>query len=199
VDKSKSFFSQACFFEAALILVAIVLGWIADINPFQPLYFSEYAFAFALVATIPLYLLFMVMDRLDVESLRDIKKLLFQTIGANLNTYHWTDLFILAMIAGFAEELLFRGLVQPWIEAAWGMTAGLLVSNILFGLAHAVTLLYAVLAGIVGVYLGLTLDFGGERNLLVPMVIHGLYDFLAFVTLIKSYRAALSENTSLPD
>jgi hypothetical protein len=70
------------------------------------------------------------------------------------------------------------------------MTVGLLASNIIFGLAHAVTPLYAVLATFVGIYLSLSLDYGGDRNLLVPIVIHGLYDFLAFVALMRAYRAA---------
>jgi hypothetical protein len=69
------------------------------------------------------------------------------------------------------------------------MTAGLVGCNIIFGLAHAITPLYAVLATLVGIYLSLSLDYGGDRNLLVPIVIHGLYDFLAFVALMRAYRA----------
>ena len=60
----------------------------------------------------------------------------------------------------------------------------------IFGLVHAVTPLYAVLAAFVGIYLGLSLDYGGDRNLLTPVIIHGLYDFLAFVALMRVYRAS---------
>jgi membrane protease YdiL (CAAX protease family) len=109
-----------------------------------------------------------------------------------LHRYHWTDLLILAAIAGVSEELLFRGVIQPWIETSWGISAGLILSNIVFGLVHAVTPLYAVLAALVGVYLGLSLDYGGERNLLTPIIIHGFYDFLAFVALMRAYRASLT-------
>ena len=73
------------------------------------------------------------------------------------------------------------------------MTAGLIGSNIIFGLVHAVTPLYAVLAALVGIYLGLSLDYGGDRNLLIPVIIHGLYDFLAFVALMRVYRASLKD------
>jgi membrane protease YdiL (CAAX protease family) len=55
---------------------------------------------------------------------------------------------------------------------------------------HAVTPLYAVLAFLVGIYLGLALDFGGNRNLAIPIIIHGLYDFLAFVMLMRAYAAS---------
>jgi membrane protease YdiL (CAAX protease family) len=65
----------------------------------------------------------------------------------------------------------------------------LIGSNIVFGLAHALTPLYFVLATLVGIYLGLSLDYGGERNLLTPIIIHGLYDFLAFLALMRAYRA----------
>jgi uncharacterized protein len=37
------------------------------------------------------------------------------------------------------------------------------------------------------------LDYGGGRNLLIPIIIHGFYDFLAFVALMRVYRASLSE------
>lgn len=60
------------------------------------------------------------------------------------------------------------------------MNAGLIGSSVLFGLVHAITPLYALLAMGVSIYLGLFLDYGGERNLLTPIVIHTAYDFLAF-------------------
>jgi hypothetical protein len=184
------FFKKACLFEAALIPVAVILGWVASINPFENLYFSESAIAYGVIGTMPLFLLFLTMEQMRIESVVKIKDLLFQTLGPGLHRYHWTDLLILAAIAGLSEELLFRGVIQPWIEASWGMTAGLVGSNIIFGLAHAVTPLYAVLATLVGIYLSLSLDYGGNRNLLLPIVIHGMYDFLAFVALMRAYRAS---------
>jgi len=184
------FFKRACSFEAALIPVAVVLGWIAGINPFENLHFSESAIAYGVVGTMPLFLLFLTMEQMQIDSVVKIKNVLFETLGPSLHRYHWTDLLILASIAGLSEELLFRGIIQPWIESSWGMTAGLVASNILFGLAHAITPLYAVLATLVGIYLSLSLDYGGDRNLLVPIVIHGLYDFLAFVALMRAYRAS---------
>lgn len=189
------FFKKACSFEAALILVAIALGWIANINPFAYLHFSESAIAYGVVGTMPLFLLFLTMEQMQTESTTKIKDVLFETLGPGLYRYHWTDLLVLASIAGLSEELLFRGVIQPWIESSWGMTAGLVASNIIFGLAHAVTPLYAVLATLVGIYLSLSMDYGGDRNLLLPIVIHGFYDFLAFVTLMRAYRASRLTNS----
>lgn len=186
------FFVKACIFEASLIFVAILLGWIANIDPFANIYFSESAIAYGILGTVPLFLMFVVLEQIEEEPFRKIRRLLLETLGPNLHRYHWTDLFILALIAGISEEILFRGVIQPWLEIGWGWRVGLIVSNIIFGLVHAVTPLYAVLAALVGVYLGMSLDYEGDRNLLIPIIIHSLYDFLAFVMLMRAYRASRS-------
>jgi membrane protease YdiL (CAAX protease family) len=59
---------------------------------------------------------------------------------------------------------------------------GLLLASLLFGLLHPLTVMYFVLASLVGVYLGcwqLATD-----NLLVVIVAHALYDFVALVYLV---------------
>ncbi len=187
-NEQDNFFTMACYFEGCLILVAVVLGWIAGIDPFVHLHFSERAIIYGIMGTAPLFLLFLALYRLPFDALREIHQILDETLGASLQRCHWTDLLVLASTAGIAEELLFRGVIQPWMESSWGMSAGLLGSNILFGLVHAVTPLYALLAGLVGIYLGLFLDYGGTRNLLTPMIIHAAYDFLAFLVILRGYR-----------
>ncbi|MDO9106698.1 MAG: type II CAAX endopeptidase family protein [Methylovulum sp.] len=186
-----SFFKAACYFEASLIILAVLLGWIADINPFQHIYFSILPIVYGVLGTVPLFLMFLSMQNMQDESIVSIRKFLLDTLGPNLSAYQWPHLLLLGAIAGLSEELLFRGVIQPWLEPAWGATAGLLVSNLIFGLVHTVTPMYAVLAAVVGIYLGLAMDFGGDRNLLTPIIIHGLYDFLAFVALMRTYRAGL--------
>lgn len=187
-NANESFFKTACYFEGGLILVALLLGLIANINPFVDLYFSEAAILFGIIGTLPLFLLFLISEQLKVPALRRIKTLLLETLCPQLYQHHWTDLLILSTIAGISEELLFRGLLQPWLERSWGMPTGLIASSLLFGLVHAVTPLYAVLATLISLYLGLSLDYMGNRNLLTPIIIHGFYDFLIFMALIKSYK-----------
>jgi len=185
-----TFYKQACYFEASLIIVAVILGWIAGIDPFENLRFSESAIAYGILGTLPLFIMFAALEQLQIDSLAHIRRLLVETLGPGLHRYHWADVFMLAAIAGVSEEILFRGVIQPWIESSWGMTAGLIGSNIIFGLVHAVTPLYALLAALVGLYLGWSLDYGGDRNLLTPIIIHGLYDFLAFMALIRAYKGS---------
>ncbi|MDD2758781.1 MAG: CPBP family intramembrane metalloprotease [Methylomonas sp.] len=186
--KLDRFFYTACYFEAALTLLALILGWLLDVHPFVHLNFDEQALANGLLLTLPLLLLFLTMQQFPYVPLQKIRTLLMETLGARLNGCHWTDLLILAAIAGFSEEVLFRGVIQPWLENVSGMTGGLLLSNVIFALVHAVTPLYALLAMLMGLYLGMSLDFGGERTLLTPIVIHGFYDFIAFVVILKDYR-----------
>ncbi len=185
---SEHFFKTACYFESALILVAIFLGWIAGINPFEFIIFNEQALMNGILGTIPLCIIFLALNQITTESLQRIRQVLQETLGPSLEKHHWTDLFVLGAIAGISEELLFRGVIQPWLENSWGMMAGLLVSSLMFGLVHAVTFLYFIMATAVSLYLGLYLDYDGTRNLLTPVIIHGLYDFFAFVVIVRAYR-----------
>ena len=123
--KFDDFFKSACYFEASLVLVAVFLGWVAGIDPFENIYFSETAIAYGVIGTVPLFLMFLALEKMQGESVTTIRKLLLNTLGPGLHRYHWTDLFLLAAIAGVAEELLFRGVIQPWIEAVVGHNSGL--------------------------------------------------------------------------
>jgi len=192
---SKNFFKQACIFESSLIGIALALGWAGDINPFASLYFSETAFFHGIIATLPIFVIFLVLYQLDLKPLVKIRTLLLDMLGPILHRYHWSDLLILASIAGISEEILFRGVIQPWMESSWGMLTGLIVSSLLFGLVHAVTRLYFLLAALVSVYLGLLLDIETSRNLLIPIVTHGFYDFLAFLVITHGYRGLNKTNT----
>lgn len=188
-----NFFASACYFEASLTLVAIIIGWLTGINPFAHLYFSETALAIGLLGTIPLLFLFIGLHNLENDAMITIRKFLLDTLCPNLQQQHWSDLLLLASIAGFSEELLFRGVLQPWLESLGSLTTALLISNLLFGLVHAITPLYAALAMLVGLYLGLSLDITGERNVLIPIIMHSLYDFIAFIILMRSYKASQPE------
>ena len=53
----------------------------------------------------------------------------------------------------------------------------LLISNVIFGLLHMRTVLYALIAGGVGVYL--TVIYFATDNLLTPITTHILYDAVA--------------------
>jgi uncharacterized protein len=184
-----NFLALALVFEGGLAAVAFLLGWFTGVNPIRHLSFSGPALAWATAGTIPLALLFLISFRFPFGSLQTIKRLLIETLGPYLNTCRWYDLFFLALLAGVGEELFFRGFLQLWLEDIGGPLSGLLGSNLLFALAHFITRTYALLAGLMGVYLGLLLDAGEQRNLLTPIAVHTAYDFLAFVVVARTFRA----------
>lgn len=88
-----------------------------------------------------------------------------------------TRIIAMAIGAGVAEELLFRGVFQSWLSGLVPVAVAIVVSNILFGMMHMRTLLYAVIAALVGVYLGVL--YALKDNLLAPMVTHMIYDAVA--------------------
>jgi hypothetical protein len=185
----RAFLKMACIFEGGLAVVAILIGNLVSIRPFEHLYWSGPAISYGLLGTIPLLLVFSFGYHLPHGGLQRIRRMLLDMMGPLLAACSTAELFVLAALAGIGEEALFRGVAQPWAERHWGESGGLLVSNVLFGLAHFVTPLYAVLAALTGVWLGLMLDAGGERNLLTPVVVHGVYDFFAFLMLAAAYRS----------
>ncbi|MFM8333737.1 MAG: lysostaphin resistance A-like protein [Candidatus Methylumidiphilus sp.] len=185
----QAFIKTATIFEASLVALAYGLGWWAGVDPLADLRLEMAALLWGLAGTLPLCLLFLGAYRIPSRNLRAIQRFLIDALGPLLDACRWPELLYLAVLAGVTEEVLFRGLLQPLIEARWGWPAGLALSNLLFALAHFVTPLYAVLAGLTGLYLGLSLDLGGGRNLLTPIAIHALYDFLAFAAVARAYRA----------
>lgn len=94
----------------------------------------------------------------------------------------------ISFVAGIGEELLFRGVLQPLLIAWLGLAAGLILASAVFGLMHAVTPTYAVLAGLIGAYFGWFALARG--NLLGPIIAHGLYDFVALIYLTRRRKLA---------
>ncbi|MHA7873533.1 MAG: CPBP family intramembrane glutamic endopeptidase, partial [Hyphococcus sp.] len=83
----------------------------------------------------------------------------------------------MAIGAGVCEELLFRGVLQTWINGFAPVLIAIIVSNVVFGLLHMRTAMYAVIAGCVGAYFGAL--YALTDNLLTAIVAHGLYDAVA--------------------
>ncbi len=94
---------------------------------------------------------------------------------------------LMALSAGFAEELLFRGVLQTWLNGFLPVTTAIIASNVVFGLLHMRTALYALIAGMVGVYLGALYAVTG--NLLTPIITHIIYDAVA----LEYTRRAIDE------
>ena len=96
----------------------------------------------------------------------------------------------ISLSAGLGEELLFRWFLQrglmDWVGPPIGLPLGLVVASIAFGLCHWLNMTYALLTFCIGLYLGgLFIATGG---VVVPLVAHALYDFVALVYLSRRFN-----------
>jgi membrane protease YdiL (CAAX protease family) len=100
------------------------------------------------------------------------------------------ELILGAAMAGFSEELFFRGLLQPRV----GLVAASLVFGLLHGPSRALWPLAAWAAG-AGALLGLVYSASG--NLLLPTLVHAFYDAAALVYVRYYWRPRdVSEQTN---
>lgn len=179
------FLNLSGLFQTAMVLVALGLSWLLDVDPLERLLARWDALGPALLGLAPLALFFYLSFRFPIGGLVRIRDFLLETLGPLLVSCSALDLLLLAGLVGFSEELLFRGVLQPWL-GQWGFWFGLIGCSVLFGLAHAITPTYAIVAALVGLYLGGLLEFCQPSNLTIPILVHSLYDWLAFLIVRQS-------------
>lgn len=93
------------------------------------------------------------------------------------------------LVVGPAEEFLFRGVVQPYLDGAFSRAPAIVLTSVLFALVHLPTTWIATpdpvaVSVTLGILFGLSILLGylyvWTGNLLVPILVHGLYDALLF-------------------
>lgn len=193
LDPSGNFAIVAAIFEGGLAVVAVGLGWLLGKDPMATLHASWADAGWGLLATLPPLGLLALCLVVPLRPFRELSRVIDRYMLPLLARCSLVELAVIAALAGLGEEMLFRGIVQrgiaDWAGAAGGLDGatatglGLGASAVLFGLAHRLTNLYALLAGAIGLYLGWIWLWSG--NLLVPIVVHATYDFLALVYLVK--------------
>jgi len=185
------FLRIALIFQGGLIGLGLGLAWLLGIDPWARMDLSGRTWLVAAVSTLPMLAVFVLTYRAEWRPLRDIRDFLVETLGPPLSECRWYEILGVAVLAGVSEELLFRAVLQDWLSP-WGTAWALIGSNVLFGAAHAVTALYAVLAAGMGLYLGGLYELAGDRNVVVPAVTHATYDWIAFLIVRGSYRSGLA-------
>jgi hypothetical protein len=187
------FLRLAAIFEGGLVLVALALGLVFRIDPFDQFSIELKPVLLGLAAALPPFLVLVVADRFRFSALERIKRIVLELLGPSLVACRWYELLFVAALAGFGEELVFRGVLQRlfdhWLDfGGSGLIAGLIASNVIFGLLHMLTPTYAVLAALMGVYFGVLLEATHPPNVITPMLAHGAYDYLAFLLLRRAAR-----------
>lgn len=177
----------ALIFQGAMIPGALLLALPFGLTPWQDLWFDNRTLWITLPATaLPLALAwwlsrqpFAWVGRL-LDKVHLVLDLLFRGNRAQ------SAIVAVSLLAGFGEELLFRGVIQAGLEHLTGAVAGLLLASLIFGLLHAITPAYFLLATLMGLYLGLLYQQTG--NLLIPCLVHALYDWIAITWYLRATR-----------
>src|SRR3989339_222132 len=160
--------------EGVLFLVALLWSYLAKINPFSSIHLNYLHILIAVLAGGFL----IVCNYLAVNELSKFitffKKLkeAYEEVAILAVNVNLSGALIIALISGFTEEFFFRGVIQQQF--------GIIIASLAFGLLHignAKTLVYGLYTVFVGFYLGWLFSVTG--NLLVPIIVHIINNFLA--------------------
>ena len=188
----------ATLVQGLLAIASLGLAWLVGINPFDRVQLTSTSAALGIFGTIPMLLVFTLTYRSRLRPFREIRDFLTEALGPTLAECRWYDLAWIAFLAGYSEELLFRGVLHAWLNH-WGSGTGLLVSNALFAAVHAVTPTYALLAGLQGMILGCLFEYADPGNLLVPILAHTLYDLIALEVVRRGFLRQLPSVEAVRD
>jgi membrane protease YdiL (CAAX protease family) len=170
--------------EGGLLVLASVLGWAFSQPPLEGVTWDVQGALWGAAAALPLFAGFLAAQRAPLGPLRRLRRFAEEVVRPLLAPCSVIDLLGISVLAGLGEELLFRGVMQGVLARWLNVWPALAVTSVLFGLMHAVTLSYAVLATLAGLYLGAVWQFA-DKNLLAAIVAHALYDFLALLWLLR--------------
>ena len=174
--------------EGGLVLLAWGLGAVVGTPAFDQFYLSWAATGFGLLASVPMLGGLVWVLRSQWPPLVRFRSTIDEVVAPLFANSSLIDLAVISALAGLGEELLFRGVVQTALAGTVGLWLAVALTSIVFGLAHFISFTYAAYATVVGVYLGVLLIV--FDNLLVPVLAHATYDFVALVYLIYVQPAA---------
>ncbi len=191
MKNKRSIVRIAIVFEGALVALAAVVGFFMGRSPWAALRLTWDGIGWGVLATLPLVVALAWGLNSSWPPFRRLIETVDEILTPMLSACTTGDIVIISVVAGVGEEILFRGLMQPILADALTPLLGLILTSGLFGLLHLVTPTYAILAAVIGAYLGLLVMVSG--NLMPAIVAHALYDFVAIRQLVRMRPA--SENT----
>jgi membrane protease YdiL (CAAX protease family) len=162
--------------EGGACVIALVLARVWDIALFS---LTEHLLRDSLIgiaaASIPFALFaFSLSERAQtIPIISSLRKTIRGEIRPLFASLTLIDISLISLWAGFAEELLFRGVIQA--------KGGIIAASCLFGVLHWVTPAYAIVAAVIGFYIGLL--YHVFHGLLLPIELHCIYDFGALIYL----------------
>ena len=178
---SDAFAAVAITFELLLYPVAVALTWIWRGAPLPAAELhADHAFWGVIFTLPPVALLALLLwsPLRNTRPMRRINVILKRNFGRAIAGLGIWQVLAISLAAGVGEEALFRGALQPRL--------GLYGASLVFGAVHWITPTYFVFAVGMGLYLGWVHE--SSQNLLVPIIIHALYDAIALLALRHQLR-----------
>jgi len=160
------------------------------VPPFGHFRLEAKAAGYGIAATLPLLGVLRWCLRTEWGPMRRLVKLVEEHLTPYLVGASAWGIVLLSLMAGIGEEVLFRGVIQAGLADRLPAWLAVGIAALLFGVAHWLTMSYAVFAILIGVYLGILFLLTG--NLLAPAVTHALYDVVALTVLARLKPGACS-------
>lgn len=162
--------------QFGIVVLAVVLAFIFRIDLLGAMDFSVEAVNGGVIGTIPMLLLGWWLFRSNWAWVLELRQLMESALIPLFRNAPAGTVFLVSLLAGVGEELLFRGVIQGGLEGLIGAWPALILASVIFGALHALTRAYFIIATLMGLYLGwIYMETG---NLLTPILIHFLYDWI---------------------
>jgi membrane protease YdiL (CAAX protease family) len=189
--------SMSVLVEGLLVPAALLIGWWAGFDPLDKITPTWLDGALGLAGAAGLALLVIGGLAVPWKPVRSFRSLIEGQMFPLLAASTYPDRIGIALMAGFCEELLFRGAIQPGLALTpagpWG---ALVITSVLFGALHGLSVAYFLLAFGISMLLGWF--YLATDNLLGPMLLHGVYDLIILLALIPYEPVEESEDDSAP-
>lgn len=188
--------------EGGLALLGMVLAWAAGFDALARPSLKEenvalLSTAVGLGAGLVLFGIMYAMDKLPWIGLEDFHDLVDRALGELLREVTLLQMIALSAAAGIGEEVLFRGFLQQGVADAMrrmeftelqAQCAAIGAASLIFGLVHAVSKTYVVIATVIGGLLGYL--YIASDDIVAPIVAHGVYDFIAILYFVRTKKVA---------
>ena len=181
--------------EGGMLVVGAALAYFLGVRFWEGMSVSASSLGWGVLSAIPMLLgaigIFYSNSKMGVQLRNDFDLVILMFRKARV-----VDLVFVSIMAGLCEEVLFRGFGQNVIVGYIGVWPGLVVASLIFGVFHFVSFSYFVFATLIGVYLGGVYVWTGD--LVIPIVGHAVYDFIALAYGVREGRRRDSEGQSSP-
>lgn len=177
LPSASEFFKKGLFFETSLALVGLFILYLSQ-DGIANLYWNleswgdplRWIYGLGLIV-LPLGFAVYATSQIGLKSsiVQEIDTNVRRVLGPILTNLNGVQIALLSLAAGVGEEMLFRGALHPFLGTAF--------TALIFGAVHAISWAYFIVATIMSLYLSVVYEW--SHNILLPILIHFIYDWVA--------------------